>query len=241
MPGQRRLWPMNQLLAVARGSAGPQPAALRSQPGPAGDGVELPMYRPSSSPFKPTTASCRGSLTSRESLRALRAHLGDARQRGFGGILADAARHDNFARSAWPKSARCLRAWWRATGRGQAARLGRIPEEIRRAHSPADAGSDSSECTSTPASTHEFEFTDAEFKRLRELVHARTGIALSEAKRELVYGRLARRLRKLKLTLVRRVLPAGRNPENPRSCRNSPTRSRRISRRSSARTITSSS
>ena len=46
---------------------------------------------------------------------------------------------------------------------------------------------------------HEFEFTDAEFKRLREIVHARTGIALSEAKRELVYGRLARRLRKLKL------------------------------------------
>src|SRR6266851_10187482 len=47
---------------------------------------------------------------------------------------------------------------------------------------------------------HEFELTDAEFKRLRELVHARTGIALSEAKRELVYGRLARRLRKLKLS-----------------------------------------
>ncbi len=45
----------------------------------------------------------------------------------------------------------------------------------------------------------EFEFTDSEFKRLRELVHARTGIALSDAKRELVYGRLARRLRKLKL------------------------------------------
>lgn len=46
---------------------------------------------------------------------------------------------------------------------------------------------------------YEFELTDSEFKRLRELVHARTGIALSEAKRELLYGRLARRLRKLKL------------------------------------------
>ncbi|HEY4446633.1 MAG TPA: protein-glutamate O-methyltransferase [Steroidobacteraceae bacterium] len=46
---------------------------------------------------------------------------------------------------------------------------------------------------------HEFELTDVEFGRLREIVHARTGIALSEAKRELVYGRLARRLRKLKL------------------------------------------
>lgn len=51
----------------------------------------------------------------------------------------------------------------------------------------------------TQSVEHEFEFTDAEFKRLREIVHARTGIALSEAKRELVYGRLARRLRKLKL------------------------------------------
>jgi chemotaxis protein methyltransferase CheR len=46
---------------------------------------------------------------------------------------------------------------------------------------------------------HEFEFTDSEFRRLRDLVHARTGIALSDAKRELVYGRLARRLRKLNL------------------------------------------
>jgi chemotaxis protein methyltransferase CheR len=52
---------------------------------------------------------------------------------------------------------------------------------------------------STPSIDQEFEFTDAEFKRLREIVHSRTGIALSEAKRELVYGRLARRLRKLKL------------------------------------------
>jgi chemotaxis protein methyltransferase CheR len=52
--------------------------------------------------------------------------------------------------------------------------------------------------SSQPAE-HAFEFTDSEFKRLREIVHARTGIALSEAKRELVYGRLARRLRKLNL------------------------------------------
>ena len=52
---------------------------------------------------------------------------------------------------------------------------------------------------STQSADHEFEFTDSEFKRLREIVHLRTGIALSEAKRELVYGRLARRLRKLNL------------------------------------------
>ncbi len=46
----------------------------------------------------------------------------------------------------------------------------------------------------------EFELTDAEFKRLRDLVHLRTGIALSDAKREMLYGRLARRLRKLNMT-----------------------------------------
>jgi chemotaxis protein methyltransferase CheR len=51
----------------------------------------------------------------------------------------------------------------------------------------------------TRAAEHEFEFSDSEFKRLREIVHVRTGIALSEAKRELVYGRLARRLRKLNM------------------------------------------
>ena len=45
----------------------------------------------------------------------------------------------------------------------------------------------------------EFELTPAQFDRIRELVRAHTGIALSEAKRQLVYGRLARRLRALRL------------------------------------------
>jgi chemotaxis protein methyltransferase CheR len=49
-------------------------------------------------------------------------------------------------------------------------------------------------------SEKEFELTDVEFKRLRDLVHERTGIALSDGKREMLYGRLARRLRKLNLT-----------------------------------------
>ena len=52
---------------------------------------------------------------------------------------------------------------------------------------------------STQSATQEFELTDSEFNRLRELVREHTGIALSDAKRELVYGRLARRLRRLKL------------------------------------------
>jgi chemotaxis protein methyltransferase CheR len=49
------------------------------------------------------------------------------------------------------------------------------------------------------ASANDFVLTDTQFHRIRELVREHTGISLSEAKRQLVYGRLARRLRALKL------------------------------------------
>ena len=45
----------------------------------------------------------------------------------------------------------------------------------------------------------EFPFSNADFDALRELVREMTGISLNEAKRELVYGRVARRLRALGL------------------------------------------
>src|SRR5208283_4457038 len=45
----------------------------------------------------------------------------------------------------------------------------------------------------------DFVLSDWEFERIRELVREHTGIALSEAKRQLVYGRLVRRLRALRL------------------------------------------
>ncbi|MCI0507740.1 MAG: protein-glutamate O-methyltransferase CheR [Gammaproteobacteria bacterium] len=45
----------------------------------------------------------------------------------------------------------------------------------------------------------EFVFTDKDFSVLRKLVNQYTGISLSEAKRELVYCRLSRRLRHLNL------------------------------------------
>lgn len=44
-----------------------------------------------------------------------------------------------------------------------------------------------------------YRLSDAEFHRIRALVREHTGIALSEAKRQLVYGRLSRRLRALKM------------------------------------------
>ena len=49
------------------------------------------------------------------------------------------------------------------------------------------------------AGAADFELTDTQFHRIRALVREHTGIALSDAKRQLVYGRLSRRLRALKL------------------------------------------
>jgi chemotaxis protein methyltransferase CheR len=53
------------------------------------------------------------------------------------------------------------------------------------------------------ARLREFAFGDEDFEALRQLVKALTGINLTEQKRELVYGRLARRLRALNLRSFR--------------------------------------
>jgi len=45
----------------------------------------------------------------------------------------------------------------------------------------------------------EFEFTERDFERVRQMIHRRAGIALAASKRELVYSRVARRLRALGL------------------------------------------
>ncbi len=47
--------------------------------------------------------------------------------------------------------------------------------------------------------SREYEFSEGAFQRVRRLVHAELGISLAESKRELVYRRLSRRLRALKL------------------------------------------
>jgi chemotaxis protein methyltransferase CheR len=53
------------------------------------------------------------------------------------------------------------------------------------------------------ASEREFEFTNQDFNVLRQLVKDQTGIYLSEQKRELVYGRISRRLRALGIDTFR--------------------------------------
>ncbi|MFP4061294.1 MAG: CheR family methyltransferase [Halochromatium sp.] len=46
----------------------------------------------------------------------------------------------------------------------------------------------------------DLELTDTDFRRIRELIHQRAGIVLAEHKREMVYSRLAKRLRHYGLT-----------------------------------------
>jgi chemotaxis protein methyltransferase CheR len=52
----------------------------------------------------------------------------------------------------------------------------------------------------------EFAFTAADFERVRKLIYGRAGIALGEHKHEMVYSRLARRVRALKLACFRSYL-----------------------------------
>ena len=61
----------------------------------------------------------------------------------------------------------------------------------------------------SPSRVREFDFTQADFDSLRTLVKTQSGITLGEAKRELVYGRVSRRLRALGLSAFadyRRIL-----------------------------------
>jgi chemotaxis protein methyltransferase CheR len=61
----------------------------------------------------------------------------------------------------------------------------------------------------------DFEFTAADFARIRELIHHRAGISLSDHKRDMAYSRLARRLRARGLESFRAyldLLEAGGDP-----------------------------
>lgn len=67
---------------------------------------------------------------------------------------------------------------------------GSAPDAPRRALFPPAASA-----PGLAARDREFEFTSADFERIRTLIHQHAGIALSSAKQDMVYSRLARRLR----------------------------------------------
>ena len=46
-----------------------------------------------------------------------------------------------------------------------------------------------------PETVKEFNFTKSDFERVRALIYQRAGISLADSKQEMVYSRLARRLR----------------------------------------------
>jgi len=48
----------------------------------------------------------------------------------------------------------------------------------------------------------EFQFTNEHFEKIRKIVTAHSGIVLTEAKQNMVYSRLVRRLRKTGLTCL---------------------------------------
>jgi len=84
---------------------------------------------------------------------------------------------------------------------GVAAQNGRsagVPRDARSAAAVLDVGA-----SVIPPPVREFEFSDADFRSLAQIAREQTGIALSDAKRDLVYGRLSRRLRALGLSSFR--------------------------------------
>ncbi|MBS1156185.1 MAG: chemotaxis protein CheR [Proteobacteria bacterium] len=57
-----------------------------------------------------------------------------------------------------------------------------------------------------PSPSREFHFTDQDFEKVRKIIYDYAGIALSPTKHDMVYGRLARRLRALSLTTFQQYL-----------------------------------
>jgi chemotaxis protein methyltransferase CheR len=74
----------------------------------------------------------------------------------------------------------------------------------------------STQISESDARVREFQFTDGDFQALRSMVKEMTGINLAESKRELVYGRVSRRLRALGMSSFgsyRQLLESGDGSE----------------------------
>lgn len=67
----------------------------------------------------------------------------------------------------------------------------------------------------TAFADRDFEFTSADFARIRELIHRRAGISLSDHKRDMAYSRLARRLRARGIDTFRQYLEALESENDP--------------------------
>lgn len=66
----------------------------------------------------------------------------------------------------------------------------------------APSCSEPDRCAVNAGSRREFHYTRRDFERVRRLIHQRAGIALADSKFDMVYSRLARRLRALELDSV---------------------------------------
>jgi len=60
--------------------------------------------------------------------------------------------------------------------------------------------------TTVPAPTREFKFTAQDFERVKKLIYEYAGISLNDSKHDMVYGRLAKRLRAHNLTTFQEYL-----------------------------------
>jgi len=61
----------------------------------------------------------------------------------------------------------------------------------------------------------EFEFTASDFARVRKLIYQRAGISLSEAKTDMVYSRIGRRLRTIGIDSFKDYLDLLEQDKNP--------------------------
>jgi len=91
----------------------------------------------------------------------------------------------------------------------------------RESHAKPDMKVERAVAPSVVKADREYEFSDTDFRALRDLVKQMTGINLAETKRELVYGRVSRRLRALGLSSFgeyRRMLEVENAPELVEFC-----------------------